>query len=103
MKVFYIILSILFIIFLIIFISTNSGYYEYKNNQKTIFTEEKIKEFENDIKEGKNIKINNYLKDDSKNYSNRLTDIGDGISDLINDSVNFILKGGFKIIEKMIN
>ena len=103
MKVFYIILSILFIIFLIIFISTNSGYYEYKNNQKTIFTEEKIKEFENDIKEGKNIKINNYLKDNSKNYSNRLTDIGDGISDLINDSVNFILKGGFKIIEKMIN
>ena len=80
MKVFYIILSILFIIFLIIFISTNSGYYEYKNNQKTIFTEEKIKEFEKDIKEGKNIKINNYLKDDSKNYSNRLTDIGDGIS-----------------------
>lgn len=103
MKVFYIILSILFIIFLIIFISTNSGYYEYKNNQKTIFTEEKIKEFERDIKEGKNIKINNYLKDNSKNYSNRLTDIGDGISDLINDSVNFILKGGFKIIEKMIN
>ncbi len=103
MKVFYIILSILFIIFLIIFISTNSGYYEYKNNQKTIFTEEKIKEFEKDIKEGKNIKINNYLKDNSKNYSNRLTDIGDGISDLINDSVNFILKGGFKIIEKMIN
>lgn len=103
MKVFYIILSILFIIFLIIFISTNSGYYEYKNNQKTIFTEEKIKEFEKDIKEGKNIKINNYLKDDSKNYSNRLTDLGDGISDLINDSVNFILKGGFKIIEKMIN
>lgn len=103
MKVFYIILSILFIIFLIILISTNSGYYEYKNNQKTIFTEEKIKEFEKDIKEGKNIKINNYLKDNSKNYSNRLTDIGDGISDLINDSVNFILKGGFKIIEKMIN
>ena len=103
MKVFYIILSILFIIFLIIFISTNSGYYEYKNNQKTIFTEEKIKEFEKDIKEGKNIKINNYLKDNSKDYSNRLTDIGDGISDLINDSVNFILKGGFKIIEKMIN
>lgn len=103
MKVFYIILSILFIIFLIIFISTNSGYYEYKNNQKTIFTEDKIKEFEKDIKEGKNIKINNYLKDDSKNYSNRLTDIGDGISELINNSVNFILKGGFKIIEKMIN
>lgn len=103
MKVFYIILSILFIIFLIIFISTNSGYYEYKNNQKTIFTEDKIKEFERDVKEGKNIKINNYLKDDSKNYSNRLTDIGDGISELINNSVNFILKGGFKIIEKMIN
>jgi archaellum component FlaF (FlaF/FlaG flagellin family) len=103
MKKVYIVLLILFIIFLCIFISSISGYYEYSNNKKTVFTEDKIKQFEKDVAEGKNVNINDYLKTESKDYTNNITNMGDGVSEFINDSVNFVLKGGFKIIEKMIN
>ena len=103
MKKVYIVLLILFIIFLCIFISSTSGYYEYSNNKKTVFTEDKIKQFEKDVAEGKNVNINDYLKTESKDYTNNITNMGDGVSEFINDSVNFVLKGGFKIIEKMIN
>ena len=102
-KVLLFILSFLFIVFVTILISTSSGYYEYQNSQKNLFTEEKIKEFEKDVSLGKNINIKDYLKDNEKDYSNNLTILGDSISDLINKSVNFILKGGFKVIEKLIN
>ena len=50
---FLIIIIFLFIIFLILYISGEAGYYEYKVHTKTILTEEAIKDFENDISEGK--------------------------------------------------
>ena len=103
MKKVYIVLIVLFTIFIYIFISSTSGYYEYSNNNKTVFTEEKIQEFEKDIAEGKNININNYLKNESKDYRNNITNLGEDLSEFINKTVNFILKGGFKIIEKIIN
>ena len=56
-KTFYIIMFILFLIFICIFSSSTSGYYEYSNNKKSIYTEKKIKEFEKDIAEGKNVNI----------------------------------------------
>ena len=43
---FLIIMIFLFIIFLILYISGEAGYYEYKVHTKTILTEEAIKEFE---------------------------------------------------------
>lgn len=99
---FYITSLILFIIFISIFISSSSGYYEYSNNKKTVFTEEKIKEFEKDVSEGKNVNIKDYIEDNSKDYTNKITDMGENVSDFINNSVNFVLKGSFKIIEKML-
>lgn len=102
-KTTYIIIIILFVIYLFIFSSSSSGYYEYSNNKKTVFTEEKIKEFEKDIEEGKKVDINNYLEYESKDYNNKITNIGLYISDIINKTVNFILKSGFKIIENMIS
>ncbi len=102
-KVFYGVLIILFLVFLTILTASETGYYEYSNNQKTMFTEEKIKEFEKDIVEGKDVNIKDYITDTSKDYSNKITDIGDGLSNFIYDAVNAVLKKGFGIIENMIN
>ena len=102
-KLFYFIIAFLFIIFLCIFSASSSGYYEYSNNKKTVFTEEKIKEFEKDVAEGKNINIKDYMETSSKDYSNKVSRLGDNMSDFINNSVNYVLKGSFKVIEKMIN
>ncbi len=102
-KAIYLLFLILFIIFICIFSASSSGYYEYSNNKRTVFTEDKIKQFEKDVEKGKNVNIKDYLETNSKDYTNKVTNMGDGLSNLINDSVNFVLKGGFKIIEKMIN
>jgi len=102
-KFFYIMMSFLFVSFICIFSSSTSGYYEYSNNKKTNFTEEKIKEFERDVSEGKNVNIKDYIEDDSKDYSNKITRLGDNLSELVYNSANFVLKGSFKVIEKIIN
>ena len=92
----------LFICFLTLFMATSSGYYEYSNNQKTRFTEEMILKFEKDVSEGKNVNINDYLEDKSKNYNNKVTDFGDTLSSIINETMGFVLEKSFSIIEKMV-
>lgn len=94
---------LLFVIFIVIFISEESGYYEYRNSERKEFTEEKIREFEKDVAAGKNVNINDYLKVESKDYSNKLTKIGDDISDFVFNTINTLLKESFKLLEKIIN
>lgn len=101
-KIIYFIFGLIIISFLSIFLSSKTGYYEYQNNKKAVFTEEKIKEFEKDISDGKNVNIKDYITDESKDYSNKVTDIGNSVSNIINDSVNTVLKKSFNIIEKLI-
>ena len=55
-----IILTIL-VAFTAIYVSEATGYYEYEQHKKVILTEEKIKEFENDVKNGKNINIKDVI------------------------------------------
>ncbi len=64
---------------MIIYISSyyvsNSGYYEYNMQKKTILTNEKIKEFEHDVKNNEDIDIKNYLDYEEYDYSNRMSNI----------------------------
>ena len=101
-KLIYFFFIIMFVAFLSIYISTTTGI-ETDNNKKSVFTEEKIKEFEKDVAEGKNVNIKDYVVDTSKDYTNKITNFGESMSDLIYDMVNGVLKGSFKVVEKMIN
>ena len=56
------IIFILFIIFLINYYQVESGNYENEINKKTILTEEKIHEFEEDVKNGNFIDIKDYTE-----------------------------------------
>ncbi|MBQ1495912.1 MAG: hypothetical protein IIZ40_00990 [Bacilli bacterium] len=94
---------LLFLVSVFIILSSETNYYEYSNNKKAIVTEENIKRFEEDISNGKKIDISNYINNDSKDYSNKVTNLGDNISNLLNKTVNFVLKTSFKAIENMIN
>ncbi len=102
-KLFEILFILLFLVVVFIILSSETNYYEYSNNKKTSITEENIKRFEEDISKGKKIDISNYINEDKKDYSNKVTNLGDNLSNLINKTVNFILKTSFKAIEKMIN
>ena len=101
-KFFLISLAILFIIFLIIFFSSKSNYYEYSNYKKVSITNKKIEEFEKDINEGKNVNINDYIKDESKDYSNNITKVGDFISNNIFDISSKLIKLSYNFISKVI-
>lgn len=102
-KSFWTVMLIFFIIFISIFMASKSGYYEYENRNRKEFTEEKIKEFEEDVKLGKNIDIKDYLTDNEKNYENKVTKIGETASSLITNGVTKGIEGTIKVFEKLFN
>lgn len=75
-KIFHTIIWILFLSFLVLYFAQKGGYYEELNNEKATLTEEKIKQFEEDVKDGKEIKVENYIVNFKKDYSNKVSDFG---------------------------
>lgn len=79
---------ILVIMFLSVYFSRyNNSYYENRN----VLTEEAIIKFENDLKEGKEIDVNAYLKEE-KDYNNKLSTIGIKTSNIIEKGFKKTLK-----------
>lgn len=79
------------VIFLTLYFSQLTGYYEFKNYERMSMTQEQIRQFEEDIKNGKEVDIKDYTVNTEKNYQNRFSKAGltlsTGISDLIESSV----------------
>lgn len=73
---FFRLLIFLFLIFIALFIALKSGYYESNLGKRKELTAEKIKEFERDVQEGKEVDIKNYLETNSKDYSNKISKLG---------------------------
>ena len=94
------IIKLISLIIVIIFISSyliaSSGYYEYTMQQRTIITNEKIKEFEEDIKNNQNIDIKDYLEEEEIDYSNKFTTIVYNISENSNKIARKAIKYLFK-------
>ena len=76
-------LSILFVVFLGLYIASISGYYESQVSNKVALTDKAIEQFEQDVLEGKAVDINTYINEDTKDYSNKFTDMGDRFSESI--------------------
>ncbi len=80
-----------FVTFLTLYFSQLTGYYEYQNYTKMTLTKEQIQKFEQDVKEGKEIDIENYVVNTDKNYQNRFSKVGlqlsRGISTIVEKSV----------------
>lgn len=86
----------LFVIFLTLYFSQLTGYYEYQNYEKMVLTQDQIAQFENDVKEGKKIDVEDYIKNKDRNYQNGISKLGLNISNFL--SVN-IKKGVFKTFD----
>ena len=93
----------LVIVFLVMIFTSSSGYYEYELKKKTTLTNEAILKFEQDVKEGKNIDVNNYVKKDIKNYDNKVSRLGNNLSNKIDNTMSVIIKYIFKHIESSID
>lgn len=89
-----IILIILFIGYISLFFLNKTGYYDSALRRKTALTNEQIKKFESDIRNGKQIDIDDYLIDETKDYTNTTSKAGYYIS----TSVEKILNDGIKSI-----
>ena len=86
---------ILLIFFLALYLSSyNTSYYENKN----ILTEDAIKRFEKDLKEGKKINVNNYIEKE-KNYNNKVYTYTLKLSNLIDKCINKSLRLVLKYLE----
>ena len=99
-------LKFILIVIIIIYISSyyvaNSGYYEYHLQEKTVLTNEKIKEFEQDVKDNQNIDIKDYLAYEEVDYTNRITDFVYNLSDNGNRIARKCLKALFKKLSYLV-
>lgn len=101
-KIFKFIFMIFFMSFLVIYFSELTGYYEYQNYKKTTLTEEQIKKFEQDVKNGKEVDINKYLEKEEKKYNNKLSSFSNKFSTTISDIVQSGVDNTFKFLSKFV-
>ena len=101
-KLFKLLFFLCFISFLIAYIIEETGYYEYKLQNKMILTSEQMKKFEEDAKNGKDVTLEDYIIDTEKDYTTHLTNSTNKVS----NEVNIILKNGiegvFKVLSKFV-
>ena len=98
---FFKILLFSFILFMIMFIANKTGYAEYKTYSKTKLTEEAIARFENDISNGKDVSIEDYLVTDDIDYSNKISRVGTKIGQTIEYGMNTGLKKTLKLLSEL--
>ena len=93
-------LGLLMVVFFIVMLfSSSSGYYEYEINKKSNLTQEAIIKFEQDVKDGKDIDVEEYLVKKENDYTNNFTKTGLSIS----NKIERMFAGGIKFIFNTIN
>lgn len=96
------ILTLFFIAFSGLYLILSTGYYEKRERNKMIMTNEQIKKFEEDIKNGKDVNEYDYLKYDYVDYSNNLSRKMDKLSNKIDSEFEKAIKFLFKEASNMI-
>ena len=91
---------LVFLLFLALFIASKTGYYEKSVKDKTNLTNKKLKEFEKDIIEGKNVDAKDYFPKEV-DYSNVFTKSANNISNKIGLVVNSKAKNVWDFIKTL--
>ncbi|MGM9882177.1 MAG: hypothetical protein ACI31S_04975 [Bacilli bacterium] len=97
-KIFKAVFILLFIAFVIGYVIEETGYYEYNLQNKMIMTSEAMTRFENDLKEGKDVREEDYVVSTEKDYTSALTKSTNKISTKVNSVLKKGIEGVFKII-----
>lgn len=102
-SIFKFILLCFIICFLVILFAGKTGYYEKKLRDNSILTEEQIKKFEEDLKNGKSVDISNYVINENKDYTTKLTSDVYSVSLKLEKTIDKIVKFIFNEVGKNIN
>ena len=96
------IVLILVFLFFVLYFMQASGYDEYTRNRGNMLSEEQIKEYEEDIKEGKDVTIKVYLNKDKVNYVNKVSKLGLDLSYLIETAFNNGMNPFFNMLNEAV-
>ena len=97
-KIFGSIFVILFLAFIISYIALSSGYYEYELQHRMVLTSEAMKKFEEDVEEGKDVSLEEYVIPNSKDYITSLTNGTNKVALSVNDILKKGIEKFFKVI-----
>ena len=96
------IVLILVFLFFVLYFMQASGYDEYTRNRENMLSEEQIREYEEDIKEGKDVTIKDYLNKDKVNYDNKVSELGLDLSYLIETDFNKGMNAFFNMLNEAV-
>lgn len=102
-KILKIVMIFLVLFFFLLFLSEKLGYYEQQLGKKVTLTNEQIKKFEEDIKNGKSVDLEEYLEYQNKDYNNKVSNISLKVSSSIEEIFNSSIKYIFNKIADAIN
>lgn len=91
-----------FVTFFALYLSQSTGYFEYRNSKKVALTNKQIEKFEQDIKEGKTVDIENYIETNNQNYQNTISKTGLAISNLTEKAIRKLIDGSFKVLGDLV-
>ena len=97
-KIFKIIFFSLFLAFVVSYVIEKTGYYEYNLQNKMVMTNEAMQQFEKDIKDGKDVRREDYLVSTEKDYTSTLTKGTNKVSIKVNSILKKGIEGVFKVI-----
>lgn len=93
---------IILILLSFLYFSYQNGYYDKYMRDKINLTNQSIEKFENDIKDGKDVTIEDYLQE-SKNYAtktgNMSLKISNKLENIISSSIKFLFKKISNVVE----
>lgn len=101
-KIIKLFILVILIVFVMAYMISSSGYYEYTMQQRTVITNEKVKEFEEDVKNRENIDLKDYLEEEEVDYSNRFSNLMYNISDSSNKITRKMIKYIFKKLSYLV-
>ena len=99
----YFIYIVLITSFLVIYFASESGYFDNIKSKQVVLTNEQISKFESDIKEGKEINVDDYYIDNKDEYNNKFNQLGVFLSSKIRNVVSGVLDKAFKALNDFLN
>lgn len=93
----------IFLLFLALYYSSNSGLIDYQAKNKNLLTEEQIKQFEEDVKNNVQIDLKKYVDDNEEKYNNNISKATLKLSNMIGETIQGGLNFLFGRLEDAMN
>lgn len=103
MKLSKILLILICFSFVVSYIIYETGYYEYKLQNRAVLTKEQMEQFESDVNNGKDVTLNDYVVDSRVDYSNKLTNITVKVNNKVNKYIKKSIESIFKILNSFVS